>query len=173
MNEIPDELTCIKIMKQAGCSQDIINHCKAVSRLAVKIAKKTDADVNLVKAGALLHDLGRCQSHGIDHAVKGARIAESLDLPTPIITIIERHIGAGLSPDDAKRFHLPIKDYRPQVLEEKIVCHADNLIDDFTQNPIEVEIEKALLKNKKDYALKLIRLHKELSDLCGIELNEI
>jgi len=173
MTEFPDEESCLKLLENVGCSEHIISHCQAVSILAVKIAKKAQADVDMVRAGALLHDIGRSKSHGIDHAVKGAKIAQDLGLPKSIIHIIERHIGAGLSPDDAIRFHLPKKDYRPQTLEEKIVCHADSLIGNSTRRTIEEKIEKVLLKNQKEYALKLIRLHKELSDICGIDLNHI
>lgn len=173
MTNIPDEETCVKLLEKVGCSENVISHCQAVSILAVKIAKKAHADIELVRAGALLHDIGRSKSHGIDHAVKGAKIAQNLGLPTSIIRIIQCHIGAGLSPDDAVRFHLTKKDYRPQTLEEKIVCHADSLIGNSTRRTIEEKIEKVLLKNEKEYALKLIRLHKELSDICGVDLNHI
>ena len=173
MTLIPNEDTCLSFLKQVGCSDSVIKHCIVVKDLAVKIAGYTDADVDLVCAGALLHDIGRSQSHDIDHAVKGAEIARDLGVSDEVISIIERHIGAGLSPEDAVRFHLPKKDYRPQTLEEKIVCHADNLIGDVTRRPIEVKVEKVLRKHNKNYALKLIRLHKELSDLLGIDLNDI
>lgn len=173
MNKIPDEKTCICLLEQAGCSTDVIQHCKAVCKVAEKIASKTDADVDLVRAGALLHDIGRSQTNGIHHAVKGANIAKKLGLSEPLIHIIERHIGAGLSQEVAQKLKLPKKDYRPQTLEEKIVCHADNLIDDFTRQPIEVEVEKALTDGLRDYAIQLVKLHKELSDFCGMDLNDI
>jgi len=173
MMEIPDEKNCLDLLKKVGCSDNVISHCQTVSILAVKIAERAHANVELVRAGALLHDIGRSKSHGIDHAVKGARLAKDLGLSTSIINIIERHIGAGLSQDDAVRFHLPKKDYRPQTLEEKIVCHADSLIGNTRRRTIEEKIEKVLLENEKEYALKLIRLHKELSDICGVDLNHI
>ena len=173
MNKIPDEKTCIDLLEQAGCSTDVMQHCKAVCKVAEKIAEKVGADVNLVRAGALLHDIGRSQIHGIYHAVKGANIAKKLGLSELIIHIIERHIGAGLSIEVAQKLKLPKKDYRPQTLEEKIVCHADNLIDDFTRQKIEVEVEKALSDGLKDYAIQLVKLHMELSDLCGMDLNDI
>lgn len=45
-----------------------------------------------------------------------------------IIRIIERHIGAGISADEARAMGLPYKDYLPISPEEKIVAHADNLL---------------------------------------------
>lgn len=173
MKDIPTPEKCFQILKNVGCSEEVIKHCKAVRDVAVRIAKKTDADVKLVEAGALLHDIGRSKTHGIRHAVEGAKIARKLGLSDKIINIIERHIGAGLPADEAKKLGLPEKDYIPITLEEKIVCHADNLVDDSKQRPIEHEVEKALINGNKDYAIRLVVLHKELSDICGIDLNRI
>lgn len=173
MISIPSAEKCISLLKQAGCSEEVICHCKAVRNVAVKIAKKTNADIKLVEAGALLHDIGRSKTHGITHAVEGARIAKKLDLPKSIVNIIERHIGAGLSVDETKKVGLPAKDYIPKTLEEKIVCHADNLIDKCKQQKIEVEVERALLDGHDEYARRLVVLHKELSDICKIDLNKI
>ena len=50
---------------------------------------------------------------------------------------------------------------------------ADNLIDDGKRQPIEKEVEKAIEKGLNDYALKLVKIHKELSELVGFDLNKI
>jgi len=173
MNAIPDEETCIQLLKEEGCKKEVIRHCKAVRDLALKIAEKAGADIELVRAGALLHDIGRSKTSGINHGVIGAKIVKKLGLPQEIILIIERHIGAGLSKEVASSLGLPNKDYIPVSLEEKIVCHADNLIDNWTRIPIEYEVERALSEGNKQYAIQLVKLHKELSDLCGIDLNKI
>jgi len=173
MNHIPNPKECIELLKKNGCSEKVIGHCEAVRDVAVKIAKKANADVKLVEAGALLHDIGRSKTHGILHAVEGVKIAKKLDLPDNIINIIERHIGAGVPKEETKKLGLPYKDYVPLTLEEKIVCHADNLINDCKRQNIEKEIEKALGKGQKSYAERLKTLHKELSELCGIDLNLI
>lgn len=173
MSFIPNPEECINLLENTGCSESVIAHCKAVRDLAVKIADKTDADKKLVEAGALLHDIGRSRTHGIKHAVEGAKIAKKLGLCESIVLIIERHIGAGLSKEEAKKLGLPYKDYIPKSLEEKIVCHADNLTDDGHRQPIETEVEKALEKGLSEYALKLTKLHKELSEICGCDLNKL
>jgi len=173
MRSIPNPDECIEILKQVGCSEEVIIHCKSVRDIAVKIAKRADADLKVVEAGALLHDIGRSKTHGIKHAVEGVKIAKKLDLPDSIINIIERHIGAGLPADEAKKLGLPAKDYLPLTLEEKIVCHADSLVGDSKKQSIEFEVERALREGNNSYALRLVRLHKELSDICGIDLNKI
>ena len=173
MKKIPSPDECIAFLTNAGCSPEVIVHCKAVRDVALRIAKKTDADLNLVEAGALLHDIGRSKTHGIRHAVEGAIIARKLGLTDDIINIIERHIGAGLTKNEARKLGLPAKDFIPESLEEKIVCHADNLIDDGEMQPIEHEVERALLEGHDEYARRLVILHKEISDLCGIDVNNI
>jgi len=170
---IPTSEQCIEILKDAGCSDEVIAHCIAVRNVAVKIAEKANADVELVNAGALLHDIGRSKTHDIRHMIEGVKIAKKLGLDEPIIRIIERHIGAGISKNEARKLGLPANSYIPETLEEKIVCHADNLIDDGHRQPVEAEVEKALSKGLNEYALRLVNLHKELSDITGVDLNKL
>jgi uncharacterized protein (TIGR00295 family) len=173
MSYIPSPDKCIDLLKIAGCSKEVINHCIAVRDIAVKIAKKADVNIELVEAGSLLHDIGRSKTHGIHHAIEGVKIAKKLNLDESIIRIIECHIGAGILSKDAKELGLPVKDYLPVSLEEKIVCHADNLVNGNKRQPVEIEVEKALTRGLKEYAIRLVNLHKELSELCGIDLNKI
>jgi uncharacterized protein (TIGR00295 family) len=173
MENIPDYNECIELLKKNGCPEKVIRHCMAVRNMAVKIAIKANADVKLVEAGALLHDIGRSKTHDILHAVEGAKIAKELGLPDCLINIIERHIGAGIPAKDAKKLGLPEKDYIPITLEEKIVCHADSMINNDKQQRIERELERILLEGHTDYANRLIKLHKELSDIIGMDVNLI
>ena len=173
MDNIPTPDRCIELLKENGCTEQIIRHCLAVRDVAVKIAKKANADVAIVEAGALLHDIGRSKTHGILHSIEGAKIAEKLGLPDSIIKIIERHIGAGVPANDAKRLGLPEKDYIPITLEEKIVCHADSMVNNDRQQRIEVELERVIMEGHTDYAIRLIKLHKELSDIIGMDVNLI
>jgi uncharacterized protein (TIGR00295 family) len=173
MNSIPSPEECIELLRKSGCSKVVINHCKAVRDVAVKIAEKANADVKLVEASALLHDIGRSKTHGIRHAVEGVKIAKMLGLPEKIVKIIERHIGGGLPAEEAKKLGLPAKDFIPETLEEKIVCHADSLIDNYKKRNIEHEVERALTAGYNEYARRLVVLHKELSDICDIDINKI
>ncbi len=119
------------MLRSIGCSEGVINHCLAVSRNALEIASrvKIPVDMEFIEAGAMLHDMGRCKTHGIDHAVVGAALAMEMGLPEEVARIIERHIGAGISVVEAMELGLPEKDYFPLTPEEKIVSYADNLTD--------------------------------------------
>ncbi|CAG0951252.1 MAG: TIGR00295 family protein [Candidatus Methanoperedens sp.] len=133
-----NEKDAIDLLIRSGCSPDVIEHCKAVADYAMKIAinirdnakrkgQPIQIDVDTVFTGALLHDIGRSKTHGIGHAVAGARIAAENGLDEKLIKIIERHIGAGIPEKETKGLGLPEKDYMPVTIEEKIVAHADNL----------------------------------------------
>jgi len=137
------------------CPKNVVEHCKAVSKTALEIAKQIkangyDVDLEYVEIGALLHDIGRCKTHGIAHGVEGAKILEKYPEFKRFARVCETHIGAGITKDEAKLLNLPPKDYLPETLEEKIIAHADNLTMEDKKVPIEVAIarlEKRLGKN--------------------------
>ena len=119
----------IELLKKENTPENVIDHCKAVCRKAMEIAANFDnADKDLIRKGALLHDIGRSKTHGIEHAIEGVKIAKKYGYSQDVLNIIERHIGAGITAEEAEKLGLPKKSYIPQTLEEKIVAHADNLI---------------------------------------------
>ena len=70
----------IELLKEVGCPDWVIEHSKGVSRKACEIASNfDDVDMELVRVGALLHDIGRSKTYSIEHAVIGKQIE-------PIIT---------------------------------------------------------------------------------------
>jgi uncharacterized protein len=172
--KLPSSQMALNLLSESGCSKRVIAHCKAVSALAVKFAeacekKGLDVDVNLVEVGALLHDIGRSKTHGVNHVIVGVEIAKSLNLPESIVSIIERHVGGGITADEAKELGWPVKDYVPTTLEEKLVTYADKLI----AGSRVVPIEKTLLNLSRELGEnhpaidRIIRLHEELFPLIG------
>jgi len=172
--KLPSSQKAVNLLSEVGCSKKVIAHCKAVSALAVKFAetcekKGLNVDVNLVEIGALLHDIGRSKTHGVDHAAVGVEIARSLNLPESIVSIIECHIGGGIAADEAKELGLPIKDYFPKTLEEKLVAYADKLIEGSRVVSIERTIEHFSRKLGQHHPAidRIIKLHEELFPLIG------
>jgi uncharacterized protein len=125
------------VLIKAGCSADVVAHCRKVCTMAASIARRVKGPVNgeLVRLGALLHDIGRSRTHDITHAIAGVEIARSLGFPEEILMVIERHVGAGITASEAVRLGLPEKDYLPLSREEKIVSYADNLISGVREMP--------------------------------------
>lgn len=169
---LPTTDQALQFLRNSGCSKQVIKHVKAVSKLAVEIAetcneKGCSVNVELVRVGGLLHDIGRAQTHSVHHAVKGAQIAESIGLPEPIISIIKRHVGGGITKEEARRLGWPEDTYMPESLEEKIVSYADKLIDNSKRVPIEERVRK-LSKEIPSAAIDRIRkLHIEILTLTG------
>ncbi|UCF08323.1 MAG: TIGR00295 family protein [Thermoplasmata archaeon] len=170
---LPTRDECLKTLRTSGCSENVITHCLAVEGLAVKIAKLAHADLELVSAGALLHDIGRAKTHGVGHAVEGGRIARELGFDERLVLIIERHIGAGITKNEAERIGLPAGEYIPQTLEEKIVAHSDNLIDEDRKVPVSKVISRFEKEGYGEAAQKIRDLHSELSGVCGVDLDLI
>lgn len=132
---IPDKSQALELLRISGCSERVFKHCLTVADHAKEIAKNIQCnghqvDVELVFIGALLHDIGRSVTHDINHAVEGARLGMEYGLHPAVIRIIETHVGAGIPETEALMLGLPPGNYMPATLEEKIVAHADNMVDD-------------------------------------------
>lgn len=151
----------------------VLGHVQAVHDLAVAMASRTKADVELVAAGAILHDLGRAQTQDTRHTVLGLQRARELQLPEAICRIIARHTGAGIDAPTAKALGWPAGHYTPETLEEKIVAHADNLHSGATRLTLAQVQQKYAAKKLPDAARNIAKLHKELSQLLGIDVDEI
>jgi uncharacterized protein len=175
--KLPSRDEALSLMAEAGCNRHVINHCVRVTKLALYIAGRLrdngyEVDCALVEAGALLHDLGRSKTHGVDHGVVGGGLALGLGLPTSLVKIIERHVGAGITADEAVKLGLPEKSYMPVSLEEKIVAYADDLIEGDKVVDIEVTVEKFSKELGDDHpSLRRLRaLHDEIVSLIGNDL---
>ena len=100
-------------------------HTERVLALAEHLAKAEDADVDIVRCAAVLHDLARCeedQSGGkVDHALRGAELARDL---------LRTH---GWEEADVERVAHCIETHRfrnqlePRTLEAKVLFDADKL----------------------------------------------
>jgi len=161
---------CIKLLQDVGCEAEVIKHCVAVAELALEIAHRHygHVDEKLIFRGALLHDIGRVRSHGIDHGFVGGEIAKELRLDERMVRIMQRHVGAGITAEEAKELGLPQGvDFMPETMEEKIVAHADNLIDGVKRTSIELEIAHLKAKLGEDHPSikRTIALHKEVMGL--------
>lgn len=151
------------------CAGDIVNHSLAVSKKAREIADRIkanghDIDPDFVEVGAILHDIGRSKSHGMDHGIKGSEILRNSEF-SEFARICEVHLGAGIDEEEAASLDLPEKDYIPETLEEKVIAHADNLTADKEHIPISQTIEKMERKLGKEHPA--IARVKELNDFIN------
>lgn len=119
----------------------LLGHSRRVAELALRVAGRVETiepvDKNFVEQAALLHDIGmlftdtpKLDCHGdrpyMAHGIIGAEILHKEGLPRHAL-VCERHIGVGLSIKDiaTQNLPLPLRDMRPQTLEEQIITYAD------------------------------------------------
>lgn len=161
VNLIPDKDVALEMLQRAGCSERVIQHCLLVSEYASEIAEQINknghnVDIQLIKIGALLHDIGRSRTHDIRHGIEGACLAREYGLDKRLISIIISHIGAGITIEEAGNMGFPPGNYIPVTLEEKIVAHADNLVNDNEIFPISKIAEILRKKGRSETIIKRI-----------------
>jgi uncharacterized protein len=162
-----------------------VPHCKAVTELALKIARSCpdlQVDMKVLEYGGMLHDIGIFLTDApefgcfgdlpyIHHGYKGRELLEKEGLPL-IAPVCERHIGVGITLEDIVKNKLPLphREMVPVTIEEKIVCYADKFFsksskDLFKPKPIE-KIKKSISK----YGPEKWRIFEEMMEMFGTEL---
>ncbi len=75
--------------------QNVLKHSVEMAKLAALMAEEVGADVQTVKQGALLHDIGKALDQDMEgtHVEIGKQIAKKFNLPEKIVNAIEAHHG--------------------------------------------------------------------------------
>lgn len=117
----------------------VYTHCRIVCDIALDLAQRSTLalDMDVVRAGALLHDVGYYplfeasgyvpKDKTITHGVVGAELLRNAGLPEPLARIAERHTGVGLTKEYIARvgLPLPVRDLVPETPEEWLILYAD------------------------------------------------
>lgn len=167
----PSHDGCLRILREEGCPTRVIRHVRIVNLVAMAMARRCQADLALVDAGSLLHDVGRSKTHGAKHVSEGVAIIRARGIPEALRRVVSRHIAAGLNDEEAANLGLPPGDYMPETLEEKLVCHADNLVYDARIVTLREALEDLHSRGFTTTEERMGIMHKELSALCGIDID--
>ena len=132
----------------------LLQHSLSVARKALQIVAfhpRLHLDSQFVEEAAMLHDIGvfRCDAPGIScfgkepyirHGLLGAEILRSEGLERHA-RVAERHTGTGLTVESIRlqELPLPLRDFSPETIEEKLICWADKF---FSKTPSKLTIEK-------------------------------
>ncbi|GHC39845.1 HD domain-containing protein [Streptomyces cinnamoneus] len=117
----------------------VYTHCEIVWQVAEQLlaAGGHRLDAALVRAGALLHDIGvyrlyddagrRLPDAYIRHGVLGDEILRQEGFPERLRRFCSCHTGVGLTRHDVERqgLPLPVADYVAETGEEQLVMYAD------------------------------------------------
>ncbi|WP_350280668.1 HD domain-containing protein [Kribbella sp. HUAS MG21] len=132
--EIPTDTEIRALHREYAPSREafglVHEHCRLVCSIAEQYFDRLDLDADLVRAGALLHDIGvyRLESEPyVRHGVLGHSLLTELGFPDEICRFASCHTGVGITRDDVLRQELPIPvdDYLPRTPEEELVLYAD------------------------------------------------
>ncbi len=171
---LPTRAEALSFLVKAGCSQSVINHCKTVSKFAVRLGKAFQregyaVDLQLIEVSGLLHDIGRSKTHSVNHGLIGGEIVRSFGLPDSVVKAVERHVGGGVPKDEAKRLGWPARDFLPVTLEEKIVCYADKRVDGLRVVPMDKALKPYInsLGESHPAVDRIRKLHEEIVAAVG------
>jgi uncharacterized protein len=117
----------------------VYTHCQIVCAIAEQLHARSgaDADIGLVRAGSLLHDIGVYRLYDdagrldhanyIRHGVLGHELLLEEGFAGTICRFASCHTGMGLSREDVIRQGLPLvpADYRAESREERLLMYAD------------------------------------------------
>ncbi len=133
-DKFPSEEEALELLTKYGVNKNIIEHSKAVYKKAIEIAEKiiqkglTTVNIDLIKASALLHDIGRYNENSIRHGIVGGELLRKLGYSSKLARIVERHALCGISEKFAKKFKFPNRKFIPETTEELIICYADKIV---------------------------------------------
>jgi len=148
----------------------VLKHVETVRKVALRIADEIPGvNIQFISIGSLLHDIGRfdCwKKDGIKHGIRGGEILRKEGLPEYAL-VAERHLGAGISKEDIKEqgLNLPLKDYMPVTKEEKIITHADNLVEQDREISLHEAVERYDKELGRKAADKIRNLAKEVEGM--------
>ncbi len=116
----------------------VFTHCLIIWDITKAIIESNQLNVNveLVKAGCLLHDIGAYSLYRdnwfdegmyITHGIVGYQILKDEGCGEQLCRIASHHTGVGLSRKDIKQENLPLpdEDFLAETIEEELVMYAD------------------------------------------------
>jgi uncharacterized protein len=163
---LPTSDFAFDLLKELKVPYNVRRHSLKVADKALELAeniKFKEINLDLIEIGGLLHDIGRCKTHGFKHALIGAKIIRERGLSERLAKICETHILGGLDKEDAKQVGLPERDFLPLTLEEKIICLADKYMAGTKEVSIEQRFEKWF--NKYGKTQILTKAKKRIEDI--------
>ena len=159
---IPNAQQSLALHRKYGSNPRIVAHCQACAKLSKMLLEKAkddgrEVDEEAAVSAALLHDIGRNKVQDASHGYVGAQILAAEGVDDAVVEIVKRHVGAGISREEAESLGFPPGDYIPKTLEQKIVCFSDKMLDGDRARPFEQEVKRFVLKGHDVQRLNRLR----------------
>ena len=90
---LPRELIAVlgRFKFRTSYGQNMISHSLEVTKIGAKLAQEVGADVEMVKMGCLLHDIGKVLEGEGSHVQLGVKFLKKFDLPQVVIDAVAQH----------------------------------------------------------------------------------
>ena len=135
-----------------------MTHCQQVKDRSLAIANRlnlSDSQKTFIQEAAMLHDIGITRTntpnifctgeqHYLCHIQIGHHILIAERLPQHAQVAL-LHTGVGITRQDIiqNKIPLPIRDYIPETIEQRIIAYADSF---FTKDPSRIHTPKTLVQ---------------------------
>jgi putative nucleotidyltransferase with HDIG domain len=130
----PDYAGCLQIMDRMGMPPHIVRHSQTVCAAALYLTRKlggrgVELDRDLVRAGALLHDIAKIHSldRTVDHALIGSKVLRKLGFPD-VAAVVRRHVRLEPGRPAGRIGEAEVVNYSDKrVVEDRITTLGDRL----------------------------------------------
>ena len=153
INNDENELLMILMDK----NQEAYIHSLNVADISVNVAKKMSANVELVKAGARFHEIGKIK--GDNYISKGIEILRENKYPSEIINIVKEHNSKSNKPENIESAIVMLTDSIETTLENVAKSKGERFPKvNVVRNVIDIRFDDGML----DYAIKDIKEYQKL-----------
>lgn len=153
-----------------------MKHARQVADLALAVNRERSLNLDPVEveSAAMLHDIGifatnapgiHCNgdAHYMRHGVIGARLLRDEGAPESWALVAERHTGTGITMEDIlqQQLDLPLGDYCPESMLEKLICYADKFYSksgSMAKKPLS-RVRNSIARHGSDSLSRFNRLH--------------
>ena len=90
---LPQDLISVlgRFKFRTSYGQNMVSHTLEVVKIGTKLAQEVGADVEIIKMGCLLHDIGKVLEGEGSHVQLGVKLLKKYDLPQTVIDTVAQH----------------------------------------------------------------------------------
>ncbi len=176
---IPSKELCVSILGALRVPTASIAHADMVERVASHVARciarryPGKVNLDLVTAGAMLHEMGTAREEGLRYIMAGVGLARKLGLDPRLVEILRRHKGLAIGPVDAGHIGIPMTDLSIRTVEEWIVAHVDLLVVGDQRRSVQETVSKFEKAGKHEAAARILDSHVRLSLAAGCDVDKL
>ncbi|MBN2041533.1 MAG: NTP transferase domain-containing protein [Spirochaetes bacterium] len=163
---IPSVDECREIISIYNVESHIVDHCEAVTRLAVFLAKKADfsqKNLKLITAAGLLHDLARKEKN---HAALGASIVGKMGFPE-VAKIIETHMNIQIDKAETVIDASQIIYLADKLTDETKIIDLESRFNDKIKSVDNIEVKNAI----RDRLNSALTIKERIENISGKKLD--